>query len=258
MYKRQHQYIPENSPNFADTAQLTYDASMLYGAKQPGGAGKPVIRGETGFVVTIGGQATNQFQKDTSAIWLHNLIWGGINPGGMLESYWHENTHIYRKNNNGTYQFDHRVHYGTYYRFIQNVPLSNGQYQDAQATASDANLRVWGQKDLSHGSAHLWIQNKQHTWKNVVDGVAIPAIASTVTIAGFQSGTSYVVEWWDTYQIDPSRQVIGTETIAAAADGTLTLPVNNLTTDVAVKILSTATQESQHEVYLSEIMNPDD
>jgi outer membrane protein assembly factor BamB len=235
-----HQYIPENTPGFADTAQVTYDASVQYGAKQAGGTGKPVMRGETGFVVDGSGPATDKFKNDTNAIWLHNFIWGGINPGGLIESYWYDTTHIYSKSQDGDYNFDYRSHYVSYYNFIKSVPLNNGQYQDAEAIADTPNLRVWGQKDLLNGHAHLWIQNRQRTWKNVVDGVTIPAVTSTVTLSGFQPSTTYAVEWWDTYEVDPTQQVIETEFTESSADGSIILSIDNLETDTAVKITPAA------------------
>jgi len=47
-----------------DTAENTRYYSELYGAKQPEGAGKPLIRGETGF--------SDEVVNDTEGIWLHN------------------------------------------------------------------------------------------------------------------------------------------------------------------------------------------
>jgi len=234
-----HRYIKEDDPLFIDTAQATYEISMQIGANRPGGPGKPVIRGETGFVVSDGGPPTDQFQNDTEGIWLHNFIWGGINAGGMIESYFYENIHIYSKNRkDGTYNFDHRDQYGPYYNFINDMPLNNGDYQDAQAIVSSDNLRAWGQKDSVHGCAHLWLQNKNHTWKNVVDDVPIPAISGTVEISGFQPNESYTVEWWDPYQADQTQQIIGSDTIVAQADGSISLLVTNLATDVSLKIVA--------------------
>jgi hypothetical protein len=116
--------------------------------------------------------------------------------------------------------------------------LNNGYYQDAQASVSRANLRAWGQKDLAHGCAHLWLQNKNHTWKNVVDGVPIPAISGTVEISGFQPNKSYTIEWWDPYQTNKLQQIIGSDTNVAQADGSISIPVANLVTDVALKIIA--------------------
>jgi hypothetical protein len=221
-----HRYIVESDSVFTDAAQATYDVSMQYGAKQPGGAGKPVIRGETGFVVSGSEPPTGLFEADTEGIWLHNFIWGGINPGGLIESYWYENTHIYGQG------FDHRHHYGTYYSFIEDVPLSNGHYQDAEAVVSDTGLRAWGQKDLVNGRAHLWIQNRAHTWRNVVDGAVIPPISATVTITGLGAGVEHRVEWWDPCE----GRTTHVRTVAADPNGSITITVADLTSDVAIKV----------------------
>lgn len=121
-----HCYIRESDSVFTDAAHATYDVSVQYGAQQPGGAGKPVIRGETGFVFNGSEPLTNQLHNDTEGIWLHNFIWGGINGGGLIESYWYENVHIYGQDS------DHRHHYSAYYNFIKDIPLSNGHYEDAE------------------------------------------------------------------------------------------------------------------------------
>ncbi|MFC1975669.1 LamG-like jellyroll fold domain-containing protein [Chloroflexota bacterium] len=220
-----HQYIDESAPLFEDAALMTQFASMQYGAKQAGGAGKPIIRGETGF-----GDTNSLVKNDTGGIWLHNYIWGGINSGGLIESYWYANRHIYFDS------IDHRPIYKTFHNFIDDVLLNNGHYEDAQATVSDGNLRAWGQKDLGNGRAHLWIQNKNHTWKNVVDGVPILAVSGTITISDFQPNQSYTVQWWNPYQPDLAQQIIMTETMTSQMDGAVVISMNSLTTDLAVKI----------------------
>jgi hypothetical protein len=231
-----HQYIPESDPLFDDAASATSTISLLYGANQPDGAGKPLIRGETGFVVSGSGPASNALNEDTSAVWLHNLIWGGINPGGLIESYWYETTHIYSRRGDGSYRFDHRPIFASYFQFIKDVPLTNGEYVDAEASVSDPDLRAWGQKDLVNGRAHLWIQNQAHTWVNVVDGASIPTITGSVSLTGFRPATNYDLEWWDPYESDPNQQIVSTETAQTDSAGTLTIQVNQLREDIAIKI----------------------
>jgi hypothetical protein len=196
-----------------------------------------VIRGETGFVVSGSAPPTSEFDNDTDGVWLHNFVWGGINAGGLIESYWYENVHIYERNSDGTYNFDHRDQYRPYYNFISDTPLNNGHYQGAQAALSSGDLRAWGQKDLVQGCAHLWLQNTNHTWNNVVDGVPIPAISGTVEVSGFQPEQSYSVEWWDAYQTDKAQQIVRTESILAQPDGSILIPVDDLSTDVAIKVI---------------------
>ena len=87
---------------------------------------------------------------------------------------------------------------------MSGIPLSNGHYKDVAATVSNPVIRVLGQKDLVNNRAHLWIDNSKHTWKNVVDGVAIPAVSGTVTVDGLKDGP-YKVEWWNTTTGEISR-----------------------------------------------------
>jgi hypothetical protein len=148
----------------------------------------------------------------------------------MLESYWYEDTHIY----GGT--FDHRPLYRPYWSFMRDVPLSNGRYVDAAAVTSTTDLRAWGQRDASSGRAHLWLSNARHTWKNVVDGVSIPPVSGTIRVGGYRAGQAVTVEWWDTEETDPAAEVLRAERLHAGPDGFVTLAVDALATDVAVKL----------------------
>ncbi len=223
-------YIYDSS-DFYDAALFSEKLSLHHGAKQPNGAGKPLIRGETGFLFDRG----DPFARNAAdGLWLHNFIWAGLNSGGLIELLWTgapTQAHIYRQNSH-----DHRPMFRTYYNFIQDIPLNNGHYQDAAAISSSADIRVWGQKDLVNGRGHLWLQNINHTWKKVLDGESIPPAAGLVTVTGFQPGQSYRLEWWDTYQPDPARQIIAAETVVASADGAIEISVVDLATDIAVKI----------------------
>jgi len=251
-YATYHQYIPEGKDttirvdvknadgsisilrpvissisDYYDMAASTIKASLLLGAKQEFGAGKPTIRGEVGYNLSEGG-ANNYFQNDTQGIWLHNFIWGQINPGGVIESYWYWDKHIVWDKNG----IDNRKHFGAYYDFIENIPLSNGNYSNADSRTSTPEIRVIGQKDIRNKRAHLWIQNINHTWKNVTGGSVIPPLSGTVTLDGFEASKDYQVEWWETYSGNVSR----TETVTTNSSGTIILSIDNLISDVAVKI----------------------
>lgn len=221
-YADLHAYATE--PN-VDPAENTRSYSERYGAKQPEGARKPLIRGEAGF--------SDEVLQDTAGVWLHNYIWGTINPGGMYEQYWYAKEHIVQASQGN----DLRYHFRAFRNFIEGIPLNNGHYQDAQAVVSPNALRAWGQKDLVHGRAHLWIQNRNHSWRNIVDGVPISPVTGTVTVTGFCPGTRYTVEWWDPYQPDRARQIMRSSTVIARPEGAITIAVENLTTDIAVKIV---------------------
>jgi hypothetical protein len=231
-----HLYIPRSEPEFNDAALASYLPSMEYGALMSGGAGKPFIRGETGFWDSETGPATSEFTHDDEGIWLHNFIWASINPGGMIESYWYEDRHIYRYSHDGNLIFDHRDQFDAFSNFMQDIRLNNGHYQDIVAEVSHSDLRAWGQKDLVNQYAHLWIQNSNHTWRNVVDGVEIPPAFGFVTISGFNPNKRIRVEWWDPYPSALSQPISYIDHLVVDGSGLLTLNIENLSTDIAVKI----------------------
>jgi uncharacterized repeat protein (TIGR01451 family) len=206
-----------------DAALYTAAYSLLWGGRSPAGARMPLVRGEAGLDHPGGPQQElDDLARDTEGVWLHNLIWGGINPGGMYDLYWWPSN---------IRNHDLYYHYKPYRDFMDGIPLNNGHYQDAGATVSHPDLRAWGQKDAVHGEAHLWIQSRNHTWRNVVDGVAIPGLSGQITIPGMKPGP-YAVEWWDTY----TGAIVETEAVEAGSNGlVLALPAP-LTDDVAVKV----------------------
>ena len=205
-------------------AALQYDPyARLYGGGSPAGAGKPLVRGETGLdMPEVHGEEQADLASDVQGVWLHNLTWGQVGPGGMTDLY-------YWTANIKTHGLD--PIYGTFRRFMDGIPLDNGHYRGAGAIASHPDLRAWGQKDTVDGKAHLWVQNRNHTWRNVVDGVAIPGLSGQITIPGMKPGP-YKVEWWDTY----TGAIVEAEAVEAGSNGlVLALPAP-LTDDVAVKV----------------------
>lgn len=234
-----HLYIYPDHEEYEDAAQATVGLSTSPLVQN---TGKPVMRGESGFVdlnTTLAGK------PEAMRVWLHNFIWGGINAGSMIESYWYDE-HIVNNS------FDHRSEYKHYYDFIQDVPLSNGHYEDAAATTSDARLRVWGQKDLVNEQAHLWLQNADHTWRTVADGKAISPVSASVTVVGFQPNMNYLVSWWAT----DAGQVSHSEMVRADGEGHVILTVSSLTSDTAVKIATQNTSQPTATPTLNPTVTP--
>ncbi len=204
-----------------DTARLfaEYDRAAL-----AVGFGKPVIWGELG----IDGGAGTDFEEpllaqDTGGVWLHKLTWARTGPGGVYPLYWYTDN-----------IFNHSLHpiFGAWRRFMEGIPLTNGRYRDAAASASSPNLRVLGQKDVQAGWAHLWIDNRTHTWRSVVERRASTPLSGTVSVDLQRPGATYTVVWYDTRTGQPSA----TQTLTANAAGVLSLTLNNLATDIAVRI----------------------
>lgn len=212
-----------------DTAWFTTVYSLLDGATSVSGAGKPVVRGETGIDYAGGPQQElPQLANDRHGVWLHNLEWGTLNPGGMYDLYWWTQNIV---NNNLSFQ------YKAVHDFLSGIPLNNGRFQDAVAHPSAANVRAIGQKDLVDGQAFLWIQNVNHTWYNVVNNVPWGQLSGTVTVPGFAPGQTYTVSWWQFD--DPGNLSIQNGSVTTDSSGNLVLNLDTLpgtVTDVAVKI----------------------
>jgi hypothetical protein len=120
---------------------------------------------------------------------------------------------------------------------MQKIPLNNGSYQDANANASDSTLRVAGQKDLQNNRAHLWVQNKNHTWKNVVDGISgISGLSGTITVDGFSPNTTLEIEWHAFTSQGLPTIIYTTATTDSSGVLLLSLPDNPAITDVGIKI----------------------
>lgn len=209
-------------------------SNVDYFASQNGLATKPIVRGEAGIDFVHKQQENPDLALDRQGVWLHNYVWAGLDAGALHELYW------WRKNIEGNPGPDgapglYEI-YKSFSTFAKDIPLNNGHYVDAHAEASDSRLRVVGQEDTSNGKAHLWIQNRQHTWRNVVDGTTVTPISGSLTLHGFTPQTPFLVEWWNPYGLSSSPEPVKSETLLSKGDGSLVIPVSNLATDVAVSV----------------------
>jgi hypothetical protein len=92
-----------------------------------------------------------------------------------------------------------------------------------------AKTRVMG---LSNGTlALVWVQNRDHTWWNAVNGIPVePIRTATIELSGFVDG-QYVVEWWDTY----AGRITRLEEVAVSG-GKFQIAVKDLAKDIALKV----------------------
>ncbi len=206
-----------------DSAHLTAALSAQIGGRTLSGPRKPVTRGE----VAIGddndyrGDAEHDQSRDTQGVWLHHFIWGQINPGGLYELYW-DQTNIVR--------YNLYYHFKAFRDFMEGIPLTNGRYEDARATASDPNLRVLGQVDRFTRRGHLWVHNRQHTWRRVVDNAPITPAFGSITVPNLGEGT-YRLVWWDTWQGTP----VLTQTVPAFGNALVFSLPQSLVSDIALQ-----------------------
>jgi hypothetical protein len=229
-----HAYVSTSYAPVADRSMMQWDAALfhIWHSQEvlSEDVGKPVVRGEAGLDSTTQ-QDPNVLGigRDTTGVWLHNYLWSCLDSGGLYELYWW-NDHIW----NAT--FDHRAAYTGVQAFMRDVPLNKGGYVDWGGTVSNPSLRVVGQKNTATGALVLWVQNRQHTWKNVVSGVSVQPASGTVVVPGFLPGMSYSLERWDTYV--HGGRIATTEWVATDSSGSLNIPVSSIQTDLALRITS--------------------
>ena len=197
------------------------------------GFDKPTIGGEVGLGSNGTADYLSQSHNDTNGIWLHKLTWARTSSlSGFIPLYWYTDD-IYGKS---LYHI-----YGDFGNFMDGIPFTNGNYVDAAGSSSNTNVRVFGQKDMTNRQAYLWIDNKTHTWWNVVNSPgSIVNQTSNITVNMGSANAQYTVTWWNTY----TGAVSSTQTLTANSSGVLTLAVSNLATDTAVKITPVGRQYS--------------
>ena len=185
---------------------------------------KPVVLGETDLDMPGNQSPDPLLALDTSGVWLHNFNWGHINQGGMTGLIWNteniRNNHLYRR-------------YRGFTAFMKGIPLTTGQYQAIAATTTNPALRVWGQVKANGTAAHFWIQNLNHTWKNVVTSGNPAPQSGVVTISGLAPGI-ITMERWNSWNEDTIPGTL--EIVAVDGSGNLQIGVTDLVTDFAVKL----------------------
>jgi len=131
--------------------------------------------------------------------------------------------------------------------FMRNIPLNNGQYVALNKNVSNPYLRAWGQQQTSGNAAHCWVQNKNHTWKNVVLNGDPDPESGEIVINGLKPG-EVTVELWDSW----NEAIFPTEIMSktVSPDGKLILDIENLTTDLAFKIWTKQPVQS-HQINLN-------
>lgn len=207
-----------------DSARFMLEYDQAARAAFSGAHLKPVVWGEQGIDGTGGTDGQDPgLASDNAGVWLHKITWARTGPGGVYPLYWYTDN-IMGKNL-------HNI-FGNWNRFMAGIPLTNGRYVDAGATAANTSMRVMGQKDPATGLAHLWIDNKNHTWRRVVDGASISPVSGNISVPLGAPGRSYALTWYNT----ATGLVTGTENRTADSAGLLTFPIHNLATDMAVKL----------------------
>ncbi len=216
-----HEYVAYGTPENSDSALAHLSLARQLATLS---VGKPIIRGETG----LGGPNGNDHPAltlDTQGVWLRHITWAQLDAAVLYELYWWTDNIRGVAGNHGPLYHVYRA----FRTFVAEADPGGGACVDAQATTVPA-LRVVGQVSTQSRRGHLWIQNRQYTWRSVVDGVPITPVTATVTVPGLPAAATYRVRWFDTAAgVWTTEQLLTT-----TADGRLLLPVVDLASDTAV------------------------
>lgn len=187
---------------------------------------KPVILSETDLDMPGDQSPDPRLAADTLGMWLHDFNWAHLNAGGVPALIWNPDN-IRR---HGLYP-----QYRGLRAFVRGLALHEGDYLPAAAECSHPRLRAWGQKRADGTAAHLWVENRDHTWaKALASGPPAP-ISGTVTLTGLASGPMQL-QTWSTNDTVP----LATESIEVGADGRVAIPVDGLVWDLAYRLESGA------------------
>jgi len=229
-YADVHAYVSTSSAPLDDRRLMQWDAAYYHTwhSQHLPRVGKPIVRGEGGLDAPDQPQSETVLgiRRDTAGVWLHNFLWSALDSGALYEIYWY--------GHGWSGGVDLRGAYRAVRAFLDDIPLSSGGYVDWGGSVSSPALRVVGQKNTKAGLLHMWIQNRAHTWKDVVDGTVVSPTTADVVVSGFRPGTAYGVERWDTWV--PGGCVASVDTLQTDGAGRLRIVVRSLTTDLAIKV----------------------
>lgn len=183
--------------------------------------GKPALFAEFGLTRSKP-DVRDMCDRDTEGVHLHNGIWSAMADGGAgTAMLWWWDSYVAPQDLFGVY--------APLARFVQDVPWTTAGFRDAQVTVAPDGVRAYGRQ--SDQLTLLWLQNRRHTWWNVVhDEQIAPVERVTVTLAGVPEG-AFAVETWDTW-----RGEIVDRATHTARDGELSFEFGPLEKDVALKV----------------------
>lgn len=208
----------------SDTASLAAYLGLMYTSLSGDPSlGKPLSIGETD-VVAPDGKYDTQIERDQAGVFFRQFCWAHMNPSGATVFFFtHANGEATRR---GLWKYA-----AAYQRFMRGIPLANGRYRSAEATASDPRLLVLGQQDSEAGRAHLFVRNREGNWRRLAtEPGRVTSVSGAVTLAGLAPG-AYTVETWDTSR----GEIRQTQTLRATGAG-LSVPIKTLASDLALKI----------------------
>lgn len=201
------------------------------------GGPKPWIWGEIGVLLDWTTEDPDSKTTEAEVRERLNEMWAGLfSPIGSAPVQWNgmdstATTRVLRGNKVASDFFAGVDYNAQKFDHVPTPDVTVPNYTGDKLTSSNSTLRAFVLRSNDKRTILMWGQNKNYTWKNYA---TTPAAASgNITIPNVPSGT-YTVEYWNTED--------GTKTSGSnvTANGSLTVPLNNLQKSVAVKIISTS------------------
>ncbi len=250
-YADKHWYTNANSNN-GDLVSLIYHDSAAYvrecwrrfqDYEQLLASTKPIIRGEGGVWDNGTHEQHPEIALDPSGTWYHKKLWAHVGTlAYSCDGEWYPR--LFLPSNEDTFPNETSnlgAIFAAYNNFIQSEPLNNGHYEEIGTDLSghqqvllseiSGTIRAWGVQDNTNMHTLLWIDNADHTWKNVVDKAFIAPGNATLILQNLTPGI-YRIEIWDTY----TGSVNTAYTAVVTQEGELPYRITDLSTDVALKI----------------------
>jgi hypothetical protein len=250
-YSDQHYYSQQKGETSAisnvwdDSTAYVRECHNMFNNYRDSGYNKPIVRGEGGVALSGTGPQHSDSISEETGVWYHKKLWAHVGTLGFTcDGEWYPRLFVnYNENQFPNSQYDTFKIYSTYDNFIQGEFLNNGNYEEIGTdldgnhqillSGDTGNLRAFGSRDKINGSILLWVDNSEHTWKNVVDGKYVPSASGTIIIQDMPSGT-YQAEWWNTRK----GTIYSKNNYNVGDDGLLSVYINNLDTDLALKFHS--------------------
>lgn len=219
-FAQMHNYYGWHQP---EDEELAHDMAglALKGLAQVRDFGKPYLFAEFGII-----REKPDFRvlcdKDKEGVHLHNGLWAPLAYGAAgTGALWWWGQYVDPK--------DLYFQFLPVAKFAADIPWTTAGFEQARVETDHSQVRAIGLRGKL--LSILWIQNRAHTWWNVVHNVSIPRIeGASVTLNDIEPGR-YRVEVWDTWSGAPVHS-----SEVHASGGAVRIPIPPFQRDLAVKL----------------------
>jgi len=213
---QEHHYMRPSRDDFKDEVISIIEQTRFLREHAPN---KPALIGEFGLADDKWG-LSDYMKQDSEGVHFHNCLWASAFAGssGTAMFWWWD-------------QLDRQdvyKHYQPLSVFLQDVAFVG--LQQANVAPSDKRVRTLGYQGPD--CAHLWLNNSEATWWNLVVRRQEPdAIeGAAIKVIGLRPGR-YTIRWWDTH----TGEWIDTQECTGGREG-LQVAIPAFTRDIACRI----------------------